>query len=140
MSTGKPIANILVIDDESDIVHVITAGLHSNGFQAKGFTSPSMAMEHLRQHASEYCAVLSDIRMPESTGFQVAREVKKINPKLKVVLMSAFEINTADFGKVMPSTRVDDFVRKPASMGGIKDVLMKHVGQTKRILGRNESM
>lgn len=129
----KPLANILVVDDESDILKIIQKGLQMNGFKASGYTDASLALSHLHQHSKEYCAVLSDIRMPGLTGFQMAREIKKINPELKIILMSAFEIQTADFEKVMPSTSVDDFIKKPADIMTIKNVLLKHISMTKSL-------
>jgi DNA-binding NtrC family response regulator len=133
MSNDKPLANILVVDDESDIVKVVVKGLQKNGFNATGFTDPSSGLRHLRQHSKEYCAVLSDIRMPGLSGFQMAREIKNINPELKIVLMSAFEIKAADFEKVMPSTSVDDFIEKPATIVTISNVLLKHISRTKSL-------
>ena len=138
MPSLKPIANILVVDDEPDILKVLLKGLQMNGFKASGYTDASLALSHLREHSKEYCAVLSDIRMPGVTGFQVARETKKINPELKIILMSAFEVQTSDFEKVMPSTSVDDFIQKPTSIATIKNVLLKHIAMTKSLADNTE--
>jgi len=131
----KPIANILIIDDEADIAKTMKDGLILSGFEATAFTDPGKALEHLREHSKEFCAVVSDIRMPNISGFQIARAVKATNPDLKVILMSAFSINQKEFAMVMPSTQVDEFVEKPTSIREIKDVLLKHVGQTKQLTG-----
>ena len=96
-------------------------------------------MNMLRQHPEEYCAVLSDIRMPGITGFQVAREVKGINPRLKVILMSAFDISPAEFKNVMPTTQVDDFIVKPARVVELKRILLKHIGENKQLLGSTDN-
>lgn len=138
MTESKLIANILIIDDESDVASVIEAGLRRNGFATNAFTDSIKAMNHFQLHSREYCAVLSDIRMPGKTGFQVAREAKKTNPDVKVILMSAFEIKE-EFQKVMPSTQVDDFITKPAHFEEIKSVLLRHVGQTKQLTSSDAS-
>jgi DNA-binding NtrC family response regulator len=130
----NPIANILVIDDEPDIAEVIRIGLQLRGFKSSSFTDPSEALEHFRGSSNEYCAVVSDIRMPKVTGFQMAREIKKINPKVKVILMSSFEITKEEFSKLLPSMAVDDFVTKPVGIERVKDVLLKHIGQTKELV------
>src|SRR5437868_3097267 len=83
----KPIANILIVDDEEDICQIIKEGLIANHFLAKNFTSPKEAMEHFRQHPKEYCLVLSDVRMPGMSGFELVREVKSINPEVKTIIM-----------------------------------------------------
>jgi YesN/AraC family two-component response regulator len=66
--------------------------------------------------------MLSDILMPEMSGTQLARKVKEINPSVKVVLMTAFEIRDNEFSKVFPSVHVDGFIQKPI---GIKDLTNK---------------
>jgi CheY-like chemotaxis protein len=134
MTNSKPQARILVIDDEKDIANIIRKGLESNGFEADAYSDSLEALKHFRQNAKAYCAILSDIRMPGMTGFQLAREIKKINPEVKVVLMSAFEIGS-EFSDVLPSTKVDDFVAKPAKIINIKNVLLKHIGETKLLKG-----
>jgi len=140
MSKMKPIANILVVDDEEDIVTIVRDGLQLNGFEVSVFTNPSEALKHFRKHSKEFCAVLSDIRMPQITGFQVAREVRNTNPAVKVILMTSFDINHSEFERVMPSTHIDDFIRKPATIAQIKSVLLKHIGQTKSLMaGSNEN-
>ena len=130
MTTPKPQARILVIDDSEDAADIIKKGLESNGFEANAYSDSLEALEHFQQNAKAYCAVLSDIRMPGVTGFQLTRQIKKISPEVKVVLMSAFEIGN-EFSDVMPSTEVDDFITKPARIMDIKNVLLKHVGESK---------
>jgi CheY-like chemotaxis protein len=134
MANVKPIANILVIDDEADIVNIVKQGLQRNGFKVTAFTDPRAALDNFRQHSKEYCVVVSDIKMPHVTGFQVAREIRGINPEVKVILMTAFEIDQEEFSKVLPSAQVDDFIKKPATVAHIKDVLLKHIGQTKQLM------
>jgi YesN/AraC family two-component response regulator len=43
--------------------------------------------------------VVSDIRMPSPTGFELAKEFYKINPYVKILLMSSFEIHKSEFDK-----------------------------------------
>jgi YesN/AraC family two-component response regulator len=74
--------------------------------------------------------------MPEMNGFELVREAKHLNPDIKTVIMTAFEINESEFSKVMPSTKVDDFVRKPVSVNLLKTVLLKHIDNTNMLLGR----
>src|SRR5919109_3542742 len=84
---------ILILDDEFDVLNIIRIGLQKSGFNAFGFTDPLLALEHLKVNAANYRLAISDIRMPGMTGFEFVREVKKINPTIAVLLMSAFEVN-----------------------------------------------
>ena len=129
----KPIARLLVVDDEQDITTVIKKGLEWNNILVDEFTNSSHALEHFRRHPNDYCLVVSDIRMPSPTGFELAKEIHKINPDVKILLMSSFEIHKSELSKVLPSIRVEDFVQKPVSINELKNIVLKHIGSTKRI-------
>ena len=106
---------ILILDDEFDIVSIIKQSLHRNGFHdIFAFTEPSLALEHFQINSKSYGLVISDIRMPGMTGFEFVRRVKDLNSEVKIVFMSAFDMNDIDFSKVLPSSiKIDGFIRKP---------------------------
>jgi DNA-binding NtrC family response regulator len=130
----KPLANLLVVDDDSDIAHVLKQGLLKNRFLVTAFTNPEEALKNFQSNSKDYCLMLSDIRMPGMSGIRLARKVKEINPNVKVVLMTAFEINDNEFSKVFPSTQVDGFVQKPIGIKNLTDKILDTIGETKRRL------
>ena len=75
--------------------------------------------------------MLSDIRMPGLSGIQLARKVKEVNPGVKVVLMTAFEIRDNEFSKVFPSMHVDGFVQKPIGIKELTDKILSIIGESK---------
>jgi DNA-binding NtrC family response regulator len=127
----KPIAKLLVVDDDSDIVQVLKIGLQKNGFLVNAFTNPQEALQSFKSNAEAYCLMLSDVRMPELSGIQLARKVKEINPGVKVILMTAFEIKDNEFSKVFPSMHVDGFVQKPIRIGDLTNKILSVIGETK---------
>jgi DNA-binding NtrC family response regulator len=129
---NKPLANLLVVDDDPDIVHVLKQGLLKNRFLVSAFISPEEALQNFQSNSEDYCLMLSDIRMPQLSGMQLARKVKEINPKVKVVLMTSFEIKDNEFSKVFPSTQVDGFVQKSISMNDLANKILGIIGETKR--------
>ena len=76
--------------------------------------------------------MLSDIRMPSLSGIQLARKVKEVNPNVKVVLMTSFEIRDSEFSKVFPSTHVDGFVQKPIGIRDLTNKILSIIDETKR--------
>ena len=76
--------------------------------------------------------VVSDIRMPALSGIQLARKVKEINPNVKVVLMTAFEVRDNEFSTVFPSTSVDGFVQKPIRIKELTNKILSIIGESKR--------
>jgi DNA-binding NtrC family response regulator len=129
----KPPARILIIDDEGDITEVIMAGLKRNGLLAEAFTDPAKALEHFREHSHDYCLAVIDIRMPNISGYELARKFEKINPNVKKVLMSAYEIHEREFARLMPSTKIDDFARKPFTIPELKAIILKHIAGIKTL-------
>ncbi len=130
----KPLANLLVVDDDSDIAHVLKQGLLRNGFLVSAFTTPEEALKNFQSNSKDYCLMLSDIRMPGMSGIRLARKVKEINPSVKVVLMTSFEIRDNEFSKVFPSTQVDGFVQKPIGIKDLTNKILDIIGESKRRL------
>ena len=56
--------SILIVDDEFDIVHIISDLLIKRGFYVSAFTEPLKVLEHLQRNYKIYCLILSDVRMP----------------------------------------------------------------------------
>jgi CheY-like chemotaxis protein len=106
-------------------------GLVRNGFSVEAFTNPQEALQSFKSNAESYCLVLSDIRMPSLSGIQLSRKLKEVNPNVKVVLMTAFEIRDDEFSKVFPSTQVDGFVQKPIGIKDLTDKILSLIGDTK---------
>ncbi|MEP0826421.1 MAG: response regulator [Nitrososphaera sp.] len=122
---------ILVIDDDQDTARVIKQILIRNNMNVSAFTSPAAALDHWRQYSTEYGLVLSDIRMPGISGFEVTRRVRQVNPDVKVVLMSSFEIHKSEVDKVLPNMQVDDFILKPVRKDELIHTIVKHIGGSK---------
>jgi DNA-binding NtrC family response regulator len=129
---NKPLAKLLIVDDDFDIVQVLKMGLLKNRFLVDAFTNPEEALQSFKSNAESYYLVLSDIRMPAISGIQLAKRVKEVNPNVKVVLMTAFEIRDTEFSKVFPSTQVDGFVQKPIGIKDLTDKILSLIGDTKK--------
>ncbi len=135
---NKPLANLLVVDDDPDIAHVLKQGLLKNRFLACVFTDPEEALKNFQSNSGDYCLMLSDIRMPGMSGIRLARKVKEINPNVKVILMTAFEIRDNEFSKVFPSTQVDGFVQMPVGIQNLTNKILDTIGETKRRLNKQQ--
>jgi len=131
-NNDKALARLLVVDDDPDIAQVLKIGLQKNRFLVNAFTNPEDALQSFQSSSKDYCLVLSDIRMPSLSGIQLARKVKEVNPAVKTVLMTAFEIRDNEFSKVFPSMQVDGFVQKPIGIKELTDKILSLISATKR--------
>jgi len=105
---------ILIVDDELDIVVIFRHALSKYGYTVFGFTDPALALEHFKSNAKDYALVISDVRMPQMSGFELAAKVKAIKPDTKVVLMSAFEVTDLEFST--SPVEANNFLRKPVDI------------------------
>jgi DNA-binding NtrC family response regulator len=84
----------MVIDDDFDIATLVKITLQKSGFNnVFAFTKPSLALEHFNLNYDDYCLVIADIRMPQMNGFEFAKAVSQVKPGIKVLLMTAFDID-----------------------------------------------
>jgi DNA-binding NtrC family response regulator len=114
---------LLVVDDDYDIAFLIRICIENMGLSVSSFTDPLLALEEFRKKPSDYELVISDIRMPSMNGYEFVKQVKKINPKVNVILMTAFEIEDKEFHSILPLIKIDGFLQKPFSMSKLNDVL-----------------
>jgi two-component system, cell cycle sensor histidine kinase and response regulator CckA len=133
----KPLAKLLVVDDDPDTILALKIGLINYGFLVDAFTNPEEALQKFKYNAESYCLALLDIKMPALSGIQLAKKVKEANPNVKVLLLTGVVIRDIEFSKVFPSTIVDGFVQKPTGIRKLTDKILSLIGETK---GRSSSL
>ena len=120
----------LIVDDDIDSLTVTERSLEHAGFKVHAFSDPLTALRHV-QNDCKYCQVLvSDIRMPGLTGFQLVRKVKDLRPEIKVIMMTMFEVNKPEFEAVFPSTPIDAVIRKPFTPSQLIEKIRGFLGTT----------
>jgi len=81
---------ILLVDDEVPLVHLGEEMLAALGYEAAGYTSSVEALAAFAAEPQRFDAVLSDETMPQLSGSQMARQIRKIRPDIPIVLMSGY--------------------------------------------------
>ena len=84
-------SSILLVDDEIDILSVISRQLQEYGFNTCCFTKPGIALEHYKTSSNTRQLIISDLQMPKMNDFEFVRKAKEINSNVKVFLMTCFE-------------------------------------------------
>ena len=80
-------AHILVVDDDEDILRLLTMRLHARGFRVTSVASAEQALAHLAVDPPR--VVVSDIRLPGRDGLSLFEEVRSTRPTLPVILLTA---------------------------------------------------
>jgi two-component system, cell cycle sensor histidine kinase and response regulator CckA len=120
----KPLARLLVVDDDPDTVLALNIGLLDYGFLVDAFTNPEEALQKFKSNAESYCLVLLGIKMPALSGIQLARKVKEANPNVKVLVLTALKVRNNELSDVSSSTNVDGFIQKPVGIKELTDKIL----------------
>jgi two-component system, OmpR family, response regulator ChvI len=105
--TGK----ILIVDDEPDITESFGLALEDSGFDVDKYNDPAIALASFKPGI--YGLLILDIKMPKMDGFELYDKIKKINNKVKVFFISAFDIDRATISKKYPDLNIENFLPKP---------------------------
>ena len=79
---------ILVVDDEKDFRDFITETLSETGLEVNQAASGAEALEFLTK--TQVTAVLADLVMPEMTGLELLKAIRKRWPLIKVVILTGY--------------------------------------------------
>lgn len=83
--------NILVVDDEVDVLHLLKIYLESLNWKVTIIDSPSQALECLKN--KPYFLIITDIAMPDMDGYEFIIEIKDKGIPSEIALMTGFGYN-----------------------------------------------
>ena len=102
---------ILIVDDEPDVNLAVRIVLEENNFIVDSFNDPLLALENFK--ANLYDVLILDIKMPKKDGFEVYKEVMKIDNRVKVCFLTAGDVNYRSLKETFPTLDEEQFIRKP---------------------------
>jgi CheY-like chemotaxis protein len=108
--------SVLLVDDEVDIITSVKRWLRDDGLKVYGFADPLQALEYFKNNSGNIDLVLSDIRMWKMNGYELVKKIKAIQPKTKIIFMTALETDRLESSKISPSIKIDGFMLKPGSL------------------------
>jgi len=82
--------HVLFLDDDAELVFAMMRTLPRHGYRVSGYTDPSAALDAVRAAPQAYDVFVSDYRMPQLSGLDVARELSRIRPDLPVIIVSGY--------------------------------------------------
>lgn len=102
---------VLLVDDEPTIRSLGVDILHSLGYRVTVAKHGREALQIFQRRPEYFDIILSDSRMPEMTGLELAEEIRKVRPKMPFILITAFD-DTQDNPK-FAELQITDIVPKP---------------------------
>ena len=116
-------ASVMVVEDEKELASLFKAFLERMGYEPITFTDPIMALEFFKQGTKEFSLILTDLRMPEMSGLDLAAEIRKINEKIKIILITAFMVEDLMISEIYKIAKIDEIVQKPVKIAALKEII-----------------
>ena len=114
---------ILVVDDEPPVLRVAGRIFQRAGYTTILASSGAEALDLYRERGHEIALVVLDMVMPDMGGEEVYRELKAINPQVKVILSSGYSADGLA-GDLMKQG-IQAFVQKPFTISTMRETVRK---------------
>ncbi len=126
VTIDRRIARILLVEDDHDVLKVLSTILASGGFEVVSVKSGTEGL--MRLHDREpYAAVLSDHAMPDMTGAEFLARAAAEMPALPMLILSGGEIGDAALSALPETVRVlRKPVRRAALLNAVRDLIAQN--------------
>jgi two-component system, cell cycle sensor histidine kinase and response regulator CckA len=128
MTVGRSCETILLVEDETALLSLISRILKSKGYTVLTAESPGAAIQLAREHAGEIHLLLTDVIMPEMNGRDLAKNLLSLYPGLKRLFMSGYTADViAHHGVLEPGVF---FIQKPLTQKELLDKIQEVLEHT----------
>jgi DNA-binding NtrC family response regulator len=114
---------VAIVDDEEDIVSLFTEVLQENGFLVIGFTNPLFIIDYIRDFPDQIGLILIDYKMPQMTGCELANQIFAINPKIKMVLITAYD-------DIVNNALNLEIIKKPITLNRLLEIVKRYMNRS----------
>lgn len=113
-------ADILLVDDDGNVLLTMAIALRRRGHTVTMASDGARAIEHLQKTNFQF--LVSDVRMPGMSGFDLARVARSLSNPPRIILTSAYSnIGTPDIGT--PDGLAEAFIQKPVDVSILDELL-----------------
>lgn len=125
MKEQKHMARILIIEDDEEMRSLLEDFLKDEGYEADSANNGSEAFGRLAQEPFDL--VITDIRMPGLTGLDILSSVKKFQPGLPVIVITAF--GGEEVYRRSMARGADGYLEKPIHFHKLRTLLHEMVSR-----------
>ncbi|CDE61887.1 putative uncharacterized protein [Parabacteroides sp. CAG:409] len=100
---------ILIVEDEKRVADLLKIGLEENGYQTMVAYDGAMGLRLFQSNSFQL--VISDIILPKLDGFELCKEIRKINERIPILMLTA--LGSADDKLEGFDAGADDYMVKP---------------------------
>lgn len=100
---------ILIVEDEKRVADLLKIGLEENGYQTMVAYDGAMGLRLFQSNSFQL--VISDIILPKLDGFELCKEIRKVNERIPILMLTA--LGSADDKLEGFDAGADDYMVKP---------------------------
>jgi DNA-binding NtrC family response regulator len=126
---------ILIIDDEKTQLSTLAGFLKKKAYSVEEALSGSAGLDTVRDKVIDL--VITDYKMPDKSGLEVLREVKRMNPEVDVVVMTAY--GSVESATAAMKAGAIDYLTKPIDLDQLELVITKAL-ERKRLISENRHL
>jgi DNA-binding NtrC family response regulator len=120
-TADRPVPNVLVVDDEKTVCNSCKKILAQEGYNVDVALSGDEALNKVKGNGFD--VLITDWKMPEIDGIEVARRIKKENPDIAVIMITGYP-SVENSIEAMRSG-VSDYVPKPFTPEELSDAMIR---------------
>jgi two-component system response regulator len=105
----KVMYQILIIEDEQRVAELLKRGLEESGYQVVVAFDGMMGLRIFKSNT--FHLIISDIILPKLDGFELSKEIRKINPAIPILMLTA--LGSTDDKLEGFDAGADDYMVKP---------------------------
>ena len=127
--------NVLVVDDGQSQREMLGGFLKDEGYGVSEAENGEKALKEVKDGCFDL--LLLDYRMPGMDGMEVLEEVKRINPEIDVIMMTAY--GTIDTAVRAMKAGAFDYITKPIDLDEMV-ILLERISERRTLKRENESL
>ena len=127
--------SILVVEDGQSQREMLCEFLSGKGFDVSDVDRGDKALERVKN--DYFDLLLIDFKMPGMDGMQVLEEIKRINPEIDVIMMTAY--GTVETAVKAIKTGASDYITKPIELEELL-ILIEKISERRTLLRENEAL
>jgi PAS domain S-box-containing protein len=102
---------VMIVDDERALLELGEETLAELGYEPVGFDSSAAALAAFQTAPDRFDLIITDEAMPDVTGTELAREIRRSRPDIPIILVSG--LGGTQLAKAAAATGVSLLLRKP---------------------------
>lgn len=112
----------MLVDDEQSVVEMETAIFERLGYDVTPETDSLRALEIFRSRPGEFDLIITDYTMPNLTGIDLSKEIRRIQPDIPIILCTGFSEKVTEKGAMDLGV---ELAMKPFGMKQIAELVRK---------------